>query len=199
MNKAEIIKEKKQLQSISDSKDSTENSDDQSEMSLDAKPSNDPDNYLFPFCIVWTPLSLISVLFPFIGHTGICTSKGVIYDYAGSHFATESEISFNAPTKYVFLTVPFKLTKKWDATVTNINVNYNNKNYNLLFDNCHSYCAYVLNEMNYNGRSDYSMVDVFLMVTLKSKFISYYHYIKTYIGFIMLILMIIFLVYFSEF
>jgi hypothetical protein len=27
----------------------------------------------FPFCIVWTPLPLISWFIPIIGHTGICT------------------------------------------------------------------------------------------------------------------------------
>ena len=27
----------------------------------------------FPFCIVWTPLPLISWVIPIIGHTGICT------------------------------------------------------------------------------------------------------------------------------
>ncbi len=26
----------------------------------------------FPYCIVWTPLPLISWFLPFIGHTGIC-------------------------------------------------------------------------------------------------------------------------------
>jgi hypothetical protein len=27
----------------------------------------------YPYCIVWTPLPLISWFLPFIGHTGICT------------------------------------------------------------------------------------------------------------------------------
>jgi hypothetical protein len=27
----------------------------------------------YPFCIVWTPLPLISWIIPIIGHTGICT------------------------------------------------------------------------------------------------------------------------------
>ena len=33
----------------------------------------DKVNNRFPFCIVWTPLPMISWIFPFIGHTGICT------------------------------------------------------------------------------------------------------------------------------
>ncbi len=27
----------------------------------------------YPYCIVWTPLPLISYFLPIIGHTGICT------------------------------------------------------------------------------------------------------------------------------
>lgn len=31
------------------------------------------DKNRYPFCIVWTPLPLISWFIPIIGHTGICT------------------------------------------------------------------------------------------------------------------------------
>lgn len=33
----------------------------------------DIKNQRYPFCIVWTPLPLISWFIPLIGHTGICT------------------------------------------------------------------------------------------------------------------------------
>ena len=33
----------------------------------------DQDKNRYPFCIVWTPLPLISWFIPIIGHTGICT------------------------------------------------------------------------------------------------------------------------------
>ena len=38
----------------------------------------------YPYCLVWTPLPCITWLFPSIGHVGICTSKGIIHDFAGS-------------------------------------------------------------------------------------------------------------------
>ena len=38
-----------------------------------AKQQNDKIHQRYPFCIVWTPLPLISYFLPFIGHTGICT------------------------------------------------------------------------------------------------------------------------------
>lgn len=33
----------------------------------------DKANNRFPFCIVWTPLPVITWILPFFGHTGICT------------------------------------------------------------------------------------------------------------------------------
>ncbi len=33
----------------------------------------DSENQRFPYCIVWTPLPLISWFIPIIGHTGICS------------------------------------------------------------------------------------------------------------------------------
>lgn len=37
----------------------------------------------FPFAIVWTPIPCLTWFFPFIGHMGICDSRGVSYDFAG--------------------------------------------------------------------------------------------------------------------
>ena len=45
----------------------------------------DPKRKRFPYCIVWTPLPLITSLIPCIGHTGICTSEGIAHDFAGSY------------------------------------------------------------------------------------------------------------------
>lgn len=43
----------------------------------------DYDTHRYPFCLVWTPIPLITWLFPFIGHMGIASSKGIIRDFAG--------------------------------------------------------------------------------------------------------------------
>lgn len=43
----------------------------------------DYDSHRYPFCIVWTPIPLLTWLFPFIGHMGIATSQGIIRDFAG--------------------------------------------------------------------------------------------------------------------
>ncbi len=41
--------------------------------------------------------------FPFIGHMGICTSSGVIRDFAGPYFVSEDNMAFGNPTRYLQL------------------------------------------------------------------------------------------------
>ena len=49
----------------------------------------DPEKARFPLCITWTILPCITWFLPFIGHTGICDTTGVIYDFAGPYFVSE--------------------------------------------------------------------------------------------------------------
>uniref|UniRef100_A0A3B4YE63 Transmembrane protein 222a n=1 Tax=Seriola lalandi dorsalis TaxID=1841481 RepID=A0A3B4YE63_SERLL len=51
---------------------------------------SDRKNSRYPYCIVWTPIPILSWVLPFIGHMGICTSSGVIRDFAGSYFVSGS-------------------------------------------------------------------------------------------------------------
>uniref|UniRef100_A0A671KC10 Transmembrane protein 222a n=1 Tax=Sinocyclocheilus anshuiensis TaxID=1608454 RepID=A0A671KC10_9TELE len=44
----------------------------------------------YPHCIVWTPIPVLTWFLPFIGHMGICTSAGVIRDFAGPYFVSVS-------------------------------------------------------------------------------------------------------------
>jgi len=55
----------------------------------------------FPNCIVWSPLGPITWLFPFIGHTGICDSEGIIWDFAGPYTIGKDRMAFGDPTRYV--------------------------------------------------------------------------------------------------
>lgn len=43
----------------------------------------DYDLHRYPFCLVWTPIPMITWLLPFVGHMGIATSQGLIRDFAG--------------------------------------------------------------------------------------------------------------------
>lgn len=44
-------------------------------------------------------------IFPFIGHMGICTSSGIIRDFAGSYFVSEDQMAFGDPTKFLQLEI----------------------------------------------------------------------------------------------
>ncbi|XP_016114808.1 transmembrane protein 222-like isoform X1 [Sinocyclocheilus grahami] len=54
----------------------------------------------YPHCIVWTPIPVLTWFLPFIGHMGICTSAGVIRDFAGPYFVSEDNMAFGKPTKF---------------------------------------------------------------------------------------------------
>uniref|UniRef100_A0A1I8BAW5 Transmembrane protein n=1 Tax=Meloidogyne hapla TaxID=6305 RepID=A0A1I8BAW5_MELHA len=58
------------------------------------------ERHRFPFCIVWTPIPVLSWFCPLIGHMGIATSKGVIRDFSGSYSVSEDDMAFGWPTFY---------------------------------------------------------------------------------------------------
>lgn len=62
--------------------------------------SVDHSKHKYPYCIVWTPIPILTWLFPFIGHMGIATSAGIIRDFAGPYFVSQDEMAFGWPTKY---------------------------------------------------------------------------------------------------
>lgn len=60
----------------------------------------DPKRDRFPYCIVWSPLPVLSWFIPFIGHIGICREDGVILDFAGPNFVSVDNFTFGSPTRY---------------------------------------------------------------------------------------------------
>lgn len=50
----------------------------------------DPFRVRYPHCIVWTPIPVLTWLFPFIGHMGIARTDGVIRDFAGPYYVSVS-------------------------------------------------------------------------------------------------------------
>lgn len=42
----------------------------------------------YPHCIVWTPIPVLTWLFPFVGHMGIARTDGVIRDFAGPYYVS---------------------------------------------------------------------------------------------------------------
>ena len=90
-----------------------------------------PDLARFPFCIVWCPIPLITWLIPWIGHTGIATSKGIIHDFAGSYFISIDDFAFGSTHKYCQLEVPDDRRVEYDRAIKTADDNYRQQMHNL--------------------------------------------------------------------
>ncbi len=60
-------------------------------------------------------------------------------------------------------------------------------------NNCHSHVAYALNKMNYGNNSNYNMIHIWWYCLTRSKYVSLMHMIKTYLGFIIVLLIYLYL------
>lgn len=146
----------------------------------------------FPYCIVWTPIPLLTYLIPSIGHTGICNSCGIIHDFAGSFFVSIDDFAFGKPTKYIQLQLTDKERKIWDRAIERGDNKYNMEEHNLFCNNCHSHVAYVLNQVKYKGKNNYNMFNIWWLLITEGKYISIGSFIKSYIGFIIILFLFIF-------
>ena len=149
--------------------------------------SLDIKNERFPYCIVWTPIPIITYILPFIGHTGICTSTGIIHDFAGSYYVGIDNFAFGSPTKYIMLNPNELERNEWDNAIEKGDEKFNLENHNLFCNNCHSHCAFVLNVLNYKNKNNYNMVSIWWMLITRSKYISFFSFVKTYLGFFIFI------------
>ncbi|KAA8586242.1 hypothetical protein FQN60_007811 [Etheostoma spectabile] len=126
----------------------------------------------YPYCIVWTPIPVLSWLLPFIGHMGICTSTGVIRDFAGPYFVSEDNMAFGRPTKYWILDVSKVYasgSNAWDTAVHDASEEYKHRMHNLCCDNCHSHVAMALNLMRYENSTSWNMVNLCLLALIHGK------------------------------
>ena len=151
-----------------------------------------PSKSRYPYCIVWTPIPFLTYILPCIGHTGIANSKGIIHDFAASYFVSIDDFNFGKPTKYVQLDLNDKEKHEYDKAIEKGDLKYRTLVHNLFTNNCHSHVAYVLNQMKYKGKSNYNMVDVWWILIKSGKYISFWSFIKTYLGFFIFILIIVF-------
>jgi transmembrane protein 222 len=146
----------------------------------------------FPYCLVWTPLPLITWFFPFIGHTGICTSEGIIHDFSGDFSITINDMAFSDPTKYVKLDIPDK--EAWNACILQADSKFKKTRHSLLSNNCHSHCAYALNQAHFQSGGWNIFWIIYLLVT-KSKYTTWKAFFQTYFGFFLLFSLIFLLTF----
>ncbi|XP_030765116.1 transmembrane protein 222 isoform X2 [Sitophilus oryzae] len=144
----------------------------------------------FPFCIVWTPIPLLTWLFPFIGHMGIALSSGVIRDFAAPYYVSEDNMAFGKPTKYWQLQPSFA-NGGWDSSIIEASEIYKTHVHNLFCDNCHSHVATALNFMQYGGSNSWNMVKLALLMAWHGKYVSFPAYVKTWFPFFAIVIIVV--------
>ncbi|CAH0715229.1 unnamed protein product, partial [Brenthis ino] len=143
----------------------------------------------YPYCIVWTPIPVLTWIFPFLGHMGICMSNGVIRDFAGPYFVSEDLMAFGNPTKYWQLS-PQKTHNGqagWDAAVAEASEIYKKRMHIIFYDNCHSHVATALNIMSYDGCKNWNMVKLALYMIPYSRYVSFGAFMKTWLPFFIIV------------
>ncbi|TRZ15600.1 hypothetical protein HGM15179_011531 [Zosterops borbonicus] len=170
----------------------------------------DAERGRFPHCVVWTPIPVLTWLFPIIGHMGICTSAGVIRDFAGPYFVSVSASctqqrllplltgggaageqckgNSSHPSRYwkldpskVYATGP----NAWDTAVHDASEEYKHRMHNLCCDNCHSHVALALNLMRYDNSTSWNMVKLCFFTLLYGKYVSIGGFVKTWLPFVL--------------
>ncbi|KAJ8924388.1 hypothetical protein NQ315_007184 [Exocentrus adspersus] len=152
----------------------------------------------YPCCIVWTPIPLLTWLFPIIGHMGIATSSGVIRDFAGPYYVSEDSMAFGRPTKYWQLhpSSARGSISGWDTAVTEASEIYKGRMHNLCCDNCHSHVATALNLMQYNNSTNWNMVKLAFLMLIHGKYVSFGGLFKTWLPFLIIIVIFIIIIIF---
>jgi hypothetical protein len=82
--------------------------------------SDQPNKNLYPHCILWSPLPPITWILPFIGHTAIANSEGIIYDFAGPYTIGVEHMAFGNPTRYIQLDPAECSNMSWDEGVDEV-------------------------------------------------------------------------------
>lgn len=97
---------------------------------LDKKHSNiykiDIRNRRYPYCLVMTPILILSWIFPIIGHMGIAQSDGVVRDFYRSYRVSIDTKRYNRRLQILPLNPKFALNG-WDEGIKNAASKFNNK------------------------------------------------------------------------
>jgi hypothetical protein len=156
-----------------------------------------PSDRDLSFCIVWTPLPPITWIIPFIGHTGIADSRGVVSDFRGPYFVgDDGRMAFGAPTRALKIDIGDMPggAERWDVAIQEANDVYRGRMHNICCDNCHSHVANALNRMPVQGYSvsRWDMVKLAFLMFFRARFLSWGAVLCQFGPFFILILVISF-------
>jgi hypothetical protein len=162
------IKQRTPQTKRSSSKSSKRNHDEsQSQKKMSAKKED------LAYCIVWSPLPVITWFLPFIGHLGIADSQGIAHDFQGPYYVGSSgHMAFGEPTRALF--IPETDATRWDTAIQQANEVYRHRMHNICCDNCHSHVANALNRIPVHayGIEHWDMVKLAALVFFQGRFLS---------------------------
>jgi transmembrane protein 222 len=139
-------------------------------------------------------------ILPFIGHMGICTSDGVIHDFAGPFFVSVDNFAFGHTTKRWKVSQDIAESQleglTWDNAIQSSKDQFEHEMYNLCCHNCHSFVASCLSRMGFKGRLQYSALRTWALFTWHSTYVSFPRFVETYLPSIILYSIIALILYF---
>jgi|TARA_B110000208_G_C11596781_1_gene368441 transmembrane protein 222 len=160
---------------------------------------------LYPYCIVWSPLPMITWLCPIIGHMGICDSQGIIWDFAGPYSINRNDMAFGRPTRYLQLDPSLikaaleggakesgETIKIWDDCVHHSNCHYSKRMHNICCQNCHHHTARALGQMKYRGTSHWSQITLAFWIFFCAPFTNVWGFISTFAPFLFILSIILY-------
>ena len=104
----------------------------------------------------------------------------MIHDFAGPYYISIDDFAFGETHKYVKLDLEGVSPEKFDQAIVAADEIYKKRTHNIFCDNCHSHVAQVLNILEYKGKSNYTMVHVWWMCIVSSRYVHCCHVFKTY-------------------
>ncbi|KAG2394003.1 hypothetical protein C9374_003767 [Naegleria lovaniensis] len=150
----------------------------------------------YPYCIVWTPIPLITWLLPFIGHMGIATSQGVIHDFAGPYYISVDDFAFGKPTRYLALesNLNSEQLSRFDSVIKNGAKCYRSKMYNFFCQNCHHYTVHCLNDLKFRRNRNIGIVEIAFLMFIYGKYVNGpVGFLKTWLPFFIVFGLILFI------
>merc|ERR1712137_700766 len=148
--------------------------------------------------IFWSPLPGITQILPAIGHAGIVSSSGQLFDFAGPYQINLNTPAFGQPTRVHRLDinkVPGQTIeqkkKNFDKAVLEANAHFGKTMHNIFCNNCHHHVAMALNKMQYDGQSNWTQVSVAKMAILKGESLSLCGRVSQWAVFVVLMILLI--------
>ena len=131
----------------------------------------EPEENKFPFTICWTPYSGLSQFIPIAGHASVGDADGQTHDFndinnKGKGTISVGQVSYGKPYKYHQLGVTtLKMNPaEWNKAIADTSKQFEGKPYSILSNNSYHYVAAVLNNMNYAGHRNHSVLTVIFML-----------------------------------